>query len=131
MTWPTHLALSCTLAQPLALLHNAGRLLPYPFTPYPTDGQRGGVRGRPGEKSSPCRPVTLSPCLNKAGLLSVAVVVVTRFHGNALAYCFARQLCRVYPAESREVPLPDFSGSDGFTLFVIVKLRRPREDSNL
>jgi hypothetical protein len=65
---PAHLAPDCTLAQPTALPHVAGRLLPYRFTPYP----------RPW--SGPL-----------AGLFSVAVVVTPHSLQRALTSCFVRQ----------------------------------------
>jgi hypothetical protein len=122
---PTHLALDRTLAQPALLPSTAGRLLPYRFTHH---------------------PATLYSVV-WAGLLSVAVVVKDAFQHFALTYCFVRRSASntgYVEAESREVPLPNYSSWAATAPFIFINgtdlkdqdtpgvhFRRPRQDSNL
>ncbi len=80
---PSRLAPSRTLAWPAPLLGTAGRLLPYPFTPY-------------------------LPCRSKAaGLLSVAVVVRCPLPDTCPHLLFRGATLRPQgTGGSREVPLP-------------------------
>jgi hypothetical protein len=80
---------------------SAGRLLPYPFTPYLVG-------------------TTVSA---PAGLLSVAVVVAGSFPTRRPHLLFHGAIASVYPNGSREVPLPAITGSDDtVALNSIVKL---------
>ncbi len=115
---PTHLAPSCTLAQPAALPHAAGGLLPHRFTPY--------RHSRSG---------------SLAGLLSVAVVVTLRTTCPHLLFREATLPTQLGGLGVGKFLCPVELGSDGSPRLPITHrflkcctlpgARRPRQDSNL